>query len=112
MWFLLNVKEIVFEAAKQLKNTPVKRISRIVHFNIALKTNFEDIISKIRELSSKIVKSGDTYNVKCDVMKNTDFTEQDIKNVIKSELKDLNMNYDDKNPKWEIYIGVIVKLQF
>ena len=95
------------EAAKQLKNTPVKRISRIVPINIALKTNFDDIISKIRELSLKIIKSGDTFNVKCDVMKNTDLTEQQIKNVVKSELKDLNMNYDDKNPKWEIYIGVI-----
>ena len=80
------------EAAKQLKNTPVKRISRIVPINIALKTNYDDIISKIRELSLKIIKSGDTFNIKCDVMKNTDLTEQQIKNAVKSELKDLNMN--------------------
>ena len=95
------------EAAKELKNTPVKRISRIVPINIALKTNYDDIISKIRELSLKIIKSGDTFNIKCDVMKNTDLTEQQIKNAVKSELEDLNMNYDDKNHKWEIYIGVI-----
>ena len=95
------------EAAKQLKNTPVKRISRIVPINIALKTNYDDIISKIRELSLKIIKSGDTFNIKCDVMKNTDLTEQQIKNAVKSELKDLNMKYDDENHKWEIYIGVV-----
>jgi tRNA(Ser,Leu) C12 N-acetylase TAN1 len=95
------------EAAEQLKNTPVKRISRIVPINIALKTNYDDIISKIRELSLKIIKSGDTFNIKCDVMKNTDLTEQQIKNAVKNELKDLDMKYDDENHKWEIYIGVI-----
>jgi tRNA(Ser,Leu) C12 N-acetylase TAN1 len=95
------------EAAKELKNTPVKRISRIIPINIALKTNFDDIILKIKELSLNIIKSGDTYNIKCDVMKNTDLTEEQIKNAINNELKELNMIYDDKKHKWEIYIGVI-----
>jgi tRNA(Ser,Leu) C12 N-acetylase TAN1 len=95
------------EAAKQIKNTPSKRISRIVPINSALKTNFNDIISKIRELSLQIIESGDNFNIKCDVMKNTDLTEQQIIDAVIAELINLDMKFDNKNPKWEIYIGVI-----
>jgi tRNA(Ser,Leu) C12 N-acetylase TAN1 len=34
-------------------------------------------------------------------------TEQQISNVVKSELRDINLKFDDENPKWVIYIGVI-----
>jgi tRNA(Ser,Leu) C12 N-acetylase TAN1 len=95
------------EAAKQIKNTPSKKISHIVPINRVLNSNFEDIINKTRELSLEIIESEDTFNVKCDVMKNIEVTEQQITDVVKSELIDLNMKFDDKNPKWQIYIGVI-----
>jgi tRNA(Ser,Leu) C12 N-acetylase TAN1 len=95
------------EAAKQIKKTPSKRISRIVPVNSVLKSNLEDIISKIRELSLQILDSGDTFNIICEVMKNTELTEQQISNCVKTELKDINLKFDDKNPKWAIYIGVI-----
>ena len=95
------------EAAKQIKKTPSKMISRIVPINSVLKSNFEDIISKIRELCLQILESGDTFNIICEVMKNTELTEQQISNVVKSELRDINLKFDDENPKWVIYIGVI-----
>ena len=95
------------EAAKKIKNTPSKRISRIVPINSVLKTNFEDIISKIKNYRLNIIKSGDTFNIICEVMKNSELTEQQIYNVVKTELSDLNLKFDDKNPKWDIYIGVI-----
>ncbi|MGB7968673.1 MAG: THUMP domain-containing protein [Methanobacterium sp.] len=95
------------EAAKQIKNTPSKRISHIIPINSVLKTNFDEIISKIRELSLELIESGDTFNVKCDVMKNTELTKDQIIDVVKADLIDLNLKFDDKNPKWQIYIGVI-----
>lgn len=72
-----------------------------------LETNFDDIINKIIELSIEIIQSGDTFNINCDVMDTYELTEQQIKNVVKSELNNLNLNFEDKNPEWEIYIGVI-----
>ena len=95
------------EAAKQIKKTLSKKITRIVPINSVLKSNFDDIIRKIRELSLQILESGDTFKIICEVMKNTELTEQQISNAVKTELKDINLEYDDKNPKWGIYIGVI-----
>ena len=95
------------EAAKQLKNLTSDRISRVVPIKHVLETNFDDIINKIIELSIEIIQSGDTFNINCDVMDTYELTEQQIKNVVKSELSNLNLNFEDKNPEWEIYIGVI-----
>ena len=95
------------EAAKQLKNLTSDRIARVVPIKHVLETNFEDIINKIIELSIEIIQSGDTFNIKCDVMDTYDLTEQQVKNVVKSELSNLNLYFEDKNPEWEIYIGVI-----
>ncbi len=95
------------EAAKQLKNLTSDRITRVVPIKHVLETNFEDIINKIIELSIEIIQSGDTFNIKCDVMDTYDLTEQQVKNVVKSELSNLNLYFEDKNPEWEIYIGVI-----
>ncbi len=95
------------EAARQLKNTPSKKISRVVPINIVLKTNFQDIMNKINELSLELIQPGDTFNVDCDVMKIPELTKQHVKNVVREELVNLDLNFDNKNPQWNIYVGVI-----
>ena len=95
------------EAARQLKNTASNRISRVVPIDSVLKTNFDAIINKIRDLSLEKIKAGDTFNVNCDVMNHPKLTEQQIKNFVKAELNQLDLDFDDINPRWDIYIEVI-----
>ena len=95
------------EAAKRLKNTSSKRISRIVPIESVLKTNFDAIINEIKELSFEKLGAGDTFDVKCDVMNYPKLTESQIKNFVKDELFKMDLNFDDVNPKWDLYIEVI-----
>ena len=95
------------EAAKQLKNTATKRISRVVPIDSVLKTNFDAIINEIKDLSLEKIKAGDTFNVNCDVMNYPKLTEPQIKNFVKTELNQLDLNFDDINPKWDLYIELI-----
>jgi tRNA acetyltransferase TAN1 len=90
------------EAVRQLKNTSSKRISRVVPIDSVLKTNFDAIINKIRDLSLEKIQAGDTFNVNCDVM-----NYPQIKNFVKAELNKLDWGFDDLNPRWDIYIEVI-----
>jgi tRNA(Ser,Leu) C12 N-acetylase TAN1 len=63
-----------------LKILHLKRISRVVPIDSALKTNFDAIINKIRDLSLEKIQAGDTFNVNCDVMNYPKLTEPQIKN--------------------------------
>ena len=95
------------EVARQLKNNASKRISRVVPIDSVLKTNFDAIINKIKDLSLEKIKAGDTFNVNCDVMNYPKLTEPQIKNFVKDELNQLDLDFDDINPRWDIYIEVI-----
>jgi tRNA acetyltransferase TAN1 len=95
------------EAARKLKNTSSSRIFRVVPIDSVLTTNFDAIINEIRELSIEKIHAGDTFNVNCDVMNYPKLTEPQIKNFVKAELNKLDLNFDDLNPRWDIYIEII-----
>ena len=95
------------EAAIKLMTIPTKRISRAIPINIVVKTNFETIINKVKDLSCEKTNSGDSFFVKCDVMNDNKLKASDIKNAVKEELINLGLNFDDNSPKWNIYVEVI-----
>jgi tRNA(Ser,Leu) C12 N-acetylase TAN1 len=96
-----------FEAAIKLMTTPTKRISRAIPINIVVKTNFELILNKVKDLSLEKTNSGDTFFVICDVMNETKLRASDIKNAVKEELINSGLKFDDNNPEWNIYIEII-----
>jgi tRNA(Ser,Leu) C12 N-acetylase TAN1 len=96
------------EVARQLKNTSSKRISRVVPIDSVLKTNFDAIINKIRDLSLEKIQAGATFNVNCDVMNYPKLTEPQIKNFVKAELNKLDLHFDDLNLRWDIYIYIYI----
>jgi len=95
------------EAAMKLRETPTKIISRVVPINTVVETNFESIITKVKELSVERTNTGDTFFVKCVVMNENKLRSSDIENAVKEELNKIELKYNEKNPKWNVYVEII-----
>lgn len=104
---LVEIGDNFIEATKKLNNTPTKTISRAIPINSVINTDFYDIINKIKELSIEKTRFGDTFRVACDVMSTENLVESTVIEAVKEELTDLNLVFDENDPKWQIHIEVI-----
>ncbi len=104
---LVEIGDNYIEATKKLNNTPTKTISRVIPIISVINTDFNDIINKIKELSIEKTRSGDTFSVGCDVMSLENLNESTVIEAIKEELMDLNLVFDEDDPKWQVDIEVI-----
>ena len=104
---LVEIGDNYIEATKKLNNTPTKTISRVIPIISVINTDFNDIIDKIKELSIEKTRSGDTFSVGCDVMSLENLNESTVIEAIKEELMDLNLVFDEDDPKWQVDIEVI-----
>jgi len=97
------------EAAKILRDTPTKIISRVVPINSVVETNLESIITKVKELSFAKTQKGDSFFVNCVVRNEKRLISPDIENVIKNKLIKIELKYDKENPKWYVQVEIIGK---
>ncbi len=95
------------EAAKKLMNTTSKKISRAIPINIVVKTDLDIIIKNIRDLALEKTDSGDSLRINCEVMNKNNLDAVDIKNAVKDDLIESRLVFDDKYPKWNIYVVII-----
>jgi tRNA(Ser,Leu) C12 N-acetylase TAN1 len=95
------------EAAKKLINSTSKKISRAIPINLVVKTDLDIIIKNIRDLVLEKTDSGDSLCINCEVMYKNNLDAFDIKNAVKDDLIESRLVFDDKYPKWNIYVIII-----
>jgi len=93
--------------ANKISKTPTKIISRVVPINTVVGTSPHTIIKKIKELSSKITQASDTFCVKCYEENKNNIKCQEIKKQVINELNDMDLKFNETNPKWIVYIEII-----
>ncbi|MDD3985918.1 MAG: THUMP domain-containing protein [Methanobacterium sp.] len=93
--------------ANKISKTPTKIISRVVPINTVVGTSPSSIIKKIKKLSSEITQANDTFLVKCYEENKNNIKCQEIKKQVINELNDMNLKFNETNPKWIVYIEII-----
>ena len=95
------------EVANKISNTPTKIISRVVPINTVVGTSQKSIINKIKELSIDLTKPNDTFLIKCCEENKNNINCQKIRKNVINELKNMDLKFSEKNPKWIVYIEII-----
>jgi tRNA acetyltransferase TAN1 len=95
------------EASKKLMNTTSERISRAIPINLVVKTDLDVIIKNVRDLALEKTDSGGSFFINCEVMNKKNLDAVDIKNAVKDDLIESGLIFDDKYPKWNIYVVII-----
>lgn len=93
--------------ANKISKTPTKIISRVVPINTVVGTSPNTIIKKIKELSSEITQKNDTFFVKCYEENKNNIKCQEIKKQVINELNEMDLKFNETNPKWIVYIEII-----
>ncbi len=97
------------EAAKILREKPTKIISKVVPINSVVETDLESIITKVMELSKEKTLTGDSFIINCVVRNEDRLISSEIKDAVKKELININLQYNEENPEWHVYIEIIGK---
>jgi tRNA acetyltransferase TAN1 len=95
------------EAAKMLRKSNPKTITRIVPINLVVKTDLNEIVTNLKVLASEKMDPGDKFTIKS---LQTNLEEESVNipcDKLVNELKNLKLKFNEKNPKWNIYIEII-----
>ena len=95
------------EAAKELNKSNPQIISSIVPINKVVRTDLLEIVNSLGELAVDKMDPGDNFAVDSYVVTNKDIKSKEILNKVEKKLKKLDMNLEEKNPKWKIFVEVI-----
>jgi tRNA acetyltransferase TAN1 len=95
------------EAAKLLRNSKPRIVSKVIPINKVVKSDIIEIASTLKELAINKMEPGDDFTVETSVVSHKKIESDEIVEKVGVELKEINMNLDEKNPKWKIYVEVI-----
>ena len=94
------------EAAKKLRNSNPKTISRIIPINKVVKSDSDEIVTNLKELANEKMDPGDNFEMEI-FTSNSEEESKILNNKAVMELKKLNLNNVDKNSKWKFYVEII-----
>ncbi|UTB32551.1 MAG: THUMP domain-containing protein [Methanobacterium sp. ERen5] len=95
------------EAAKLLRNSNPRIVSTVIPIRRVVKTDLREIGRNLKELAIKEMEPGDNFTVETSVISHKTIESADILEKVEDELKVINMNFDETDPKWKIYVEVI-----
>lgn len=96
-----------FEAAKLLRNSNPKIVSRVIPIKKVVKTDLKEISRSLKELAIKEMEPGDNFTIEATVVSHENIETDAILEEIEYELNMINMNFDETDPKWKIFVEVI-----
>ncbi|MTK64687.1 MAG: hypothetical protein F8N15_09240 [Methanobacterium sp.] len=95
------------EAAKLIRNSKPRIVSTVIPIERVVKTDLREIVRNLKELALKEMEPGDDFTVETSVVSHKTLESTDILEKVEDELKEINMNFDETDPKWKIYVEVI-----
>ncbi len=95
------------EAAKLLRNSNPRIVSTVIPIKRVVKTDLREIGRNLKELAIKEMEPGDDFTVETSVISHKTMESTAIMEKVEDELKEINMNFDEADPKWKIYVEVI-----
>lgn len=95
------------EAAKLIRNSKPRIVSTVIPIRKVVKTDLREIGRSLKELALKEMEPGDDFTVETSVVSHKTLESTDILEKVEDELKEINMNFDETDPKWKIYVEVI-----
>ena len=93
-------------SADKLKDSHPKTISSIVPINKVVNTDPYEIVSNLKKMAIDKMDPGDSFTLENPLIYQEDKNEY-ILDEAGNILKNLNMNRDNNNPKWKIYVEII-----
>jgi len=93
-------------SADKLKNSNPKTISRVVPINKVVNTDPYEIVSNLKEMARDKMDPGDSFTMENPLIHEEDKNEY-IMDKAGNILQNLDMNRDNKNPKWKVYVEII-----
>ena len=95
------------EATNLLRNSNPKIVSTVIPIRKVVKTDLKEIGRSLKELAINKMEPGDDFSVQTSVVSHENIGSDDILEKVEDELKDINMNLNEADPKWKIYVEVV-----
>lgn len=95
------------EAAKLLSNSNPRVVSTVIPIMKVVKTDLKEIGSTLKDLATKKMQIGDNFTIETSVVSNINMKPDAIHEYVEYELQSIDMNFDEKDPKWKIFVEVV-----
>lgn len=95
------------EAAKLIKNSKPRIVSTVIPIMKVVKTDLKEISCSLKKLAINKMEPGDDFTLETSVVSHKNINPDAILREVEEELKEINMNLDESDPKWKIVVEVI-----